>query len=108
MKKRAVAFLFCLTSTIANAQGTSEFRQVNKPVVCGPIETILKHLTGPDVREMPFWTGKDDSRIGEYMVLINPKDDTFTIIQFSDKIGCIVGMGNKNNFFKIQQNLQRL
>jgi hypothetical protein len=108
MRKLAVAFLFCLTSTIANAQERSLFREFNKPVLCGPLETLLKAITGPEYQEMPIWTGRDQDGKGDYMVFVNPKSDTFTIIQFSENAGCIIGMGNSNNFFKMQQNLQTL
>ena len=59
MKKIAVAFLFCLTSTIANAQSGQlppGFITTNKPVLCGPADTIFKGLADQEIDEKPFKT----------------------------------------------------
>lgn len=54
MRKLLVAFLFCSTSTIANAQIGPEFATLHKPVICGPAETILKGLFVDIVIGKPF------------------------------------------------------
>lgn len=96
MKRLTVAFLFCLTSSIANAQVGPEFRQIPKPVLCGPIDIILKGLVDEDVNEKPIWIGKNDDGKSDYAVFINPKTSAFTILQFSKEWGCILGLGSKS------------
>lgn len=101
MKKLAVAFLFCLTSTIANAQIGPEFRQVPKNVICGPVHIVLKALTDKDIDEKPLWIGKDEAGKSDYAVFVNAKTGAFTILQFGQEIGCILGIGYKSDVFKL-------
>jgi hypothetical protein len=53
IKKIIMAPLFCLTSSIANANNIIE---TTKPVVCGPIQAVIKELT--EDKEVPVFTGK--------------------------------------------------
>ena len=99
MRKLAVAFLFCLTGTIANAQVGPEFRQVPKAVICGPIQVILQGLADKEINELPLWTGRDQTEKSDYAVFVNPKTGAFTIIQFGKEIGCILGLGYSSHSF---------
>jgi len=101
MKKLSVAFLFCLTSTIANAQIGPEFRQIPKSVICGPVTTILKALTDKDINEKPLWIGKDESEKSDYAVFVNTKTGAFTIIQFGKEVGCILGIGYRSDTYNL-------
>ena len=89
----AVAFLFCLTSTIANAQTGQEFKQTTKPVICGPLQTIFENLSSEDIKENPVWIGKDQNSPSNYALFVNSKTGTFTIVQFNQEVGCVLGMG---------------
>jgi hypothetical protein len=109
MKKLLVASLFCLTSTIANAQ--SNFVNVNKPVLCGPIEQLLKGLADKEVNEKPVWLGQRDDQKTEFYLFLNFDNSAFTIIEAGKEIGCILGIGYKSNFFsppKTEPKSQRL
>lgn len=97
MRKLLMAFLFCSTSTIANAQIGPEFSTLQKPVICGPMETILKGLADPDIAEKPIWIGQDDTGRSEYMLFVNPKTNAFTLVQVGKTIGCILGIGYKSS-----------
>lgn len=99
MKKLSVAFLFCLTSTIANAQNNSNFTQIPKPVVCGPTELIFKTLINSEINEQPVWTGKNEDDRSDYALFVNPKTNTFTIVQFAKEWACILGTGFKSQKF---------
>jgi len=100
MKKiLAVAFLFCFTSTIANAQVGPQFRQIPKPVLCGPIDVIFKALAEEDINEKPVWAGKSDDEKSDFAIFVNPKTSAFTILQFGKEWGCILGVGNKSQRF---------
>lgn len=97
MKKLSMAFLFCLISTIANAQNMPEFRQVPKPVLCGPVNVVLKGLADDDINEKPIWIGKNDDQKSDYALFVNPKTSAFTLIQFGKEWACILGIGFKSN-----------
>lgn len=101
MNKCVVAFLFCLTSTIANAQIGPGFQQVPKSVVCGPLSTILKSLADKDIAEQPLWIGKDEGEKTNFAVFVNAQTGAFTILQFGQEIGCILGLGYKSETFKL-------
>lgn len=102
MKNITVAFLFCLISTIANAQIGPEFRQIPKTVICGPFETILKGLTDKDIDEKPIWVGQDESKNSSYIVFVNKTTGAFTIVQLGKEIGCILGIGYKSELYQLR------
>lgn len=94
MKQLAtVAFLFCLTGTIANAQQQPGFVQIPKPVICGPVAEILKNLADPEIGEKPIWIGKNEDGRSDYMIFVHPKTGAFTILQIGKEIGCVLGIG---------------
>lgn len=66
---------------------------VEKQVVCGETEKILEELF-VDYREVPVWTG--DERNSRYSLLINEKNNHWTLIQFDDKIACVIGAGTNS------------
>ena len=101
MRKLLMAFLFCLTSTIANAQIGPQFQQVPKTVICGPINILLTALADKEINEKPLWVGKDESDKSDYAVFVNPRTGAFTILQFGKEVGCILGIGYKSDLFKL-------
>lgn len=103
MKKIAVAFLFCLTSTIANAQSGQlppGFITTNKPVLCGPADTIFKGLADQEIDEKPLWVGTSENNTN-FAVFVNTKTQGFTVLQFGETIGCILGIGPKSITFNL-------
>ena len=62
---------------------------VEKPVVCEKVEIILNSLT-KEFSEKPVWLG--ESSDSKYSVFVDKKG-SWTIIQFTDKIACILGTG---------------
>lgn len=98
MRKLSVAFLFCLTSTIANAQIVPEVATLNKAVVCARADIILKWLADDELNEKPIWIGQDEIDKSEFILFVNSKTKAFTIVQFSKTVGCVLGIGYKSNF----------
>lgn len=92
MKASAVAFLFCLTSTIAYAV---EPFSTQKPVVCADLKTIIEFISGGEFKEQPYWTAKDDK--SKYVLMVNEQTKTWTLIQFNDQVACILGAGENSN-----------
>lgn len=99
MKRFLVASLFCV-STIVNAQSNNQFVTVNKPVICGPLEIMLKGLADKDINEKPVWTGRRDDQKTDFYVFLNFETSAFTIIEAGKEVACIVGLGSTSNFFK--------
>ena len=95
MKKTAVAFLFCLNSTIAYA--IQPFT-VNKPVFCTDVKSMIEFLSGEDYQEVPTWIGKDDS--SKYVLMSNEKHKTWTLVQFNDQVACVLGAGTDGSIVR--------
>jgi hypothetical protein len=88
MRILLVAFLFCLTSSIANAQ----VFQANKPLMCDKVITVFTALK-EKYKEIPVWVA-DDIRDGtKYALFVNEKESTWTMLQFTTENACILGVG---------------
>ena len=96
MKKSALAFLFCLTSTLANAQ----IFESKNTVHCGETKYILANLIGEEIEEHPFWVGVNEASKTSTVVMINDRTQTWTVVQFDKKIACVLGVGEGFKFKK--------
>jgi hypothetical protein len=65
---------------------------VDKKVACTTIEIVLSTLT-EDFNEEPIWIGQDTE--SRYSLFTN-KEGSWTIIQFNDKIACVIGTGKSS------------
>lgn len=88
-----MALTFCIISTFANAQTPTTLQ---KKVVCSSVSDVIKLLMNEPNNELPIWTGLDSNNKTRYSVFHNQKTNTFTIIEFSDKIACILGEGKES------------
>lgn len=91
MNKFIVAFLLCLTSTIANAQAF----QTNKPVLCDDSKKIIEAL-GERYGEKLIWLANDMQDKSKFGLFVNEKTKTWTMLQFTPEIACIVGLGENS------------
>lgn len=89
-----VAFLFCLASTIANAQPF----QVTRQLQCDKASEVFKII--PDFKEMPVWQGRNDKGLMSILTL-NPETKTWSIIITDGEKACLVDSGED---FMINQN----
>jgi hypothetical protein len=87
MRKLAVAFLFGLNTLVAYAQVIT----VEKPVICSDPKTVVENVSR-DYQEVPAWAGKDDK--SRYVLTLNTKTGSWTIIQYNDKLACVLGTGD--------------
>jgi len=71
---------------------------VEKPVVCEKTKILIEVLSGSDYKEVPVWTGRDDT--SRYSIFANEKTGSWTIIQFNANIACVLGSGEGHNFVK--------
>jgi hypothetical protein len=96
MKKLALAFLFCWTSTLANAQ----LFESKTTIQCGETKYILTNLFGGEVEEQPLWVGTNDTSKTSTVVMVNNNTQTWTVVQFDKKIACVLGVGEGFKFKK--------
>ncbi len=88
MRTLALAFLLCLASSIVDAQ----VFQTRKPIICDKVKTVVEALD-ENYQEVPIWTGKDASDETRYSLFINKQTKSWTFIQFTSEIACILGTG---------------
>jgi len=91
MHRAVVAFLFCLTGSIANAQPF----QIEKSLLCDKTERVFSSLK-EKFQEEPVWLGNSISGDSKYALFINTKQGTWTLLQFTPEVSCILGIGDNS------------
>ena len=67
---------------------------VQKPVDCVNTETLFQGLIGSDYKEKPIWLGiQSDAPLPKYSLFVNEQTKSWTLIQFDEKIACVLGTG---------------
>ena len=95
MRLLALAFLFCLTSSIVNAQTAV---QIDKTVTCSTLKNVVEQLSGI-YKEEPNWNGVGE--YSKYIMFVNPKTQAWTLVEYSDNgVACIIGTGEKSTLLK--------
>ena len=93
MRTVALAFLFCLTSSIAYAQAFES----SKPVLCDNVQSIIRGLT-ENYNEKPVWTARNPVDDTRYALFVNAKEGSWTLLQMTTEIACIIGVGQESKF----------
>lgn len=88
MHKLTMAFLFCLTHSVANAQAF----QYQHPSLCDKLETVLESIT-QKFGEKPVWAGQDVGDGSKFMLFENIKENTWTLIKYNQQVACVLGVG---------------
>lgn len=90
MKNTAMAFLFCLISTIANAQNIID---LTKSLKCSDAQTVMNYFT--DVfKETPVWVGRTVHNT-HITLLANRETKSWTMIEYDTKLACVLGAGEE-------------
>ena len=92
MKKLALSLL--LLPVIAVAEQPPEAVTVDKPVICVQTEVLMSTMEKSDYQEIPYWMGTDSNSY--WGLVVNQKTGTWTMIQFTQDMGCIVGAGKNH------------
>ena len=100
MKILLVAFLLSLISSVAYAEDSFV---IEKPVLCSTPRTVIEALSGSDFQEDPIWTGNNDE--DRYVLMVNKKTKTWTIVQFNSNTACIVGSGTNHKPVILKQKI---
>ena len=87
--KRLLIF-FILMGISLSVYGT-DYKKSSKPMACAPVVEVFEDLVSEQIKEMPMWIGTD--REVRYTILSNVKRDTWTLVQFNDKVACVLAMG---------------
>ena len=67
---------------------------VQKPIECTDTATLLRGLSGSDYKEKPIWWGiEPGATVSRYSLFVNEETKSWTLIQFDDKIACVLGTG---------------
>ena len=89
-------YLLALTLLISSVVGAQPI-VIQKPVTCTETKMLLQGLTSSDYKETPLWLGiEPGAEVSKYSVFVNPQTKTWTIIQFNDKIACVLGTGTES------------
>ena len=88
MRQLTMAFLFCLASSIANAEPFPS----TKTVICDQLTVVVEALSSK-FDEKVVWMGKDINDGTTYVLTANEKEHTWTYIQSDGKLACILGLG---------------
>jgi hypothetical protein len=93
MRILLMAFLFCLTSSIANAQVT-----VQKPIICVPAQQLVGELQ-TQYHEKPILIGEHGTLENvATVVFANLEAGTYTVVEIDKNIGCIISVGGNLKF----------
>ena len=97
MHKRSMALLFCLISSIAHAQ---EIIDLQKPLKCSDTQSVMNYFVDTH-KETPVWVGKSvhDTHI---TLLTNPTTGSWTMIEYGDKIACVLSAGEDRSSSKLK------
>jgi len=83
-------FLALLIVSLAVAQSVT----VQKPTECVDTATLLRGLAGSDYKEKPIWWGiEPGATLSRYSLFVNEETKSWTLIQFDEKIACVLGTG---------------
>lgn len=85
-------FALMLISMPYYATANSWF-ETPKPVLCGPIKDMFAGLIN-EYKEEPIWLGSDSREQSKYTLFVNSKTGSWTLVQYSTEIACILGVGS--------------
>jgi len=82
--------LVLLVGSLVAAQSVT----VQKPVECADTAILLRGLSGSDYKEKPIWWGIEPGvTVSRYSLFVNEETKSWTLIQFDEKIACVLGTG---------------
>ena len=92
MRMFIMAFLFCLTSSIANAQ---EIIDLTKQMKCSDAQTVMNYFSDTH-KESPVWVGKTVHNT-HIVLLANKETRSWTMIEYDARIACVLGAGEEKS-----------
>ena len=90
MRKIAMAFLFCLISSIAHAQ---QIIDLQKPLKCSDAHVVMNYFVDTH-KETPVWVGKSVHNT-HITLLVNKETRSWTMIEYDTRLACVLGAGEE-------------
>jgi hypothetical protein len=94
-KLAAVAILLGLTAAYP---AQAEYKTYTRKINCAPLTEVLEDINSTNIKEVPVWIGTSKDLDIKYSVLVNKKNDTWTIIQYNNGAACVISIGQDNQF----------
>jgi hypothetical protein len=94
MKKLLILSLFIALLLQTASSSDTNVRETNKKVQCGVTKEIIATLVSEEYREAPYWMGEDNT--SSYILMVNEKIKSWTLLQYTDDTACILGTGGKH------------
>lgn len=83
-----------LLSLLAVGAASSQTMTSQKPVECFDTEPLFRGLMGTEYKERPVWGGVEPgAAISKYILFVNQETKAWTLIQFDEKVSCVLGTG---------------
>jgi hypothetical protein len=87
-------YYFLLPVMLVLGLAVAQSVTVQKPIKCADTATLLRGLSGSDYKEKPIWWGiEPGATVSRYSLFVNEETKSWTLIQFDDKIACVLGTG---------------
>jgi hypothetical protein len=87
-------YYFLLPVMLVLGLAVAQSVTVQKPIECADTATLLRGLSGSEYKEKPIWLGIDpSSTVSKYSLFVNEETKSWTLIQFDEKIACVLGTG---------------
>lgn len=71
-----------------------------KPVVCFDFKQIIDFLKSEQHNEIPIWRGGPNENQNMTVLFFNKQTTAWTLIEYRDQTGCILGSGEISEFAK--------
>ena len=81
----------------------NEWFESQKPVTCGPFREIVQTLTLEQYEEAPIWIGQSSADRTQFSLFINAGTGTWTLVQYGQITGCIIGVGKNHRMIDTAQ-----
>lgn len=92
MKKLLAILVGIAVLSVANVSAEPDVFE--KPLLCDDVKVIFESLKN-DYNETPIWLGNSSS--SKITLFVNEQTKTWTLVEFNNKTGCILGTGVKSN-----------
>jgi hypothetical protein len=93
MKKTLTMVALCLLPAFSLSQPSqNSVFKLQKEVVCMSLDVLIRAIT-EEYKENPIFIAVDESKRSKYVLTIGPQK-SWTMIQYTEDVGCIIGHGS--------------
>jgi len=81
-----------VVSTVVSLAHASDVIESTKKIICTDTDS-LSELLAKEFKEVPVFSGFNEEEGQTYILTLNAKTGTWTMIQGNKKISCVIGVG---------------